>query len=291
MSDAAHLHGVAWPVVESTMRRVASNVRTIVDRLHLLGYRWAAPARINDGARDKDRRRAENPELAARFDAFFDQAEAALVEQRPEFAEAIDEARALAALRDVDEYCYDWALPGPDVEATIEEVELALGPLPLALRGLFRFVDKVDLAGSLPTWDPSAFLFEGPEPWPRFGAFSCPFNLFGAGITLGYVDHVTGQLLDRYRNSDGSYGLYLGGDATGSAGYSGSCHIVQVPGAPIDPLVLGIERGYRSVEPAPPMPLVEYLRWVFDWGGFPGFQAAPHVPPEIDVLRRELLPI
>jgi hypothetical protein len=83
--------------------------------------------------------------------------------------------------------------------------------------------------------------------------------------------------------------MYLGADATAAAGYSGGSHYIVLPGAPIDPLLRGIEP--RSPGPDAPMTLVEYLRWVFDGGGFSGFQTSPDVPPELDVLKSGLLPI
>lgn len=186
---------------------------------------------------------------------------------------------------DLDEYHYDWSPPTSDVEGDIARVDAAVpGGLPLTLRGLLRFVGEVDLAGSLPSWDPSAFIFEGPEAWPPFGVYSSPMHLYGVGITLGYIDPVSGRIDPRYLDDDGSYHLYVGADATTLAGYSGGCHTVALPSNSLDP-VLETLRGGVSKR------LVEYLRWVFEWGGFPGFDGSSRVPDEIALLRAGLLPV
>lgn len=91
----------------------------------------------------------------------------------------------------------------------------------MAIRGLYRYVGAVDLRGSLPTWDPSAFDFEGTEPWPDFGVLSQPLDLFGPEITLEYVPEGATSLDPMHLNDDGTYNLYLGLDAVHAAGHSG----------------------------------------------------------------------
>lgn len=239
---------LAWPVVAATMKRAASNLELIVRRLHELGYRWASQARGNEA------RPGHGDEDGPGTNHF-------------------------------DEYRYDWQPPAAEVLDVIERIDRAVpGGLPLALRGLFRFVGGVDLAGSLPNWRPSAFLFEGPEPWPEFGLYSGALMLFEPEVTLGYIAPDTDCVHPRYLCADGSYCLYLGLDTTAVAGFSGSCHLVRLPSPSLDPLITDIENH-------DPMSLVDYLRWVFDWGGFPGLERSDYVPDEIEYLRSGLAPL
>jgi hypothetical protein len=184
----------------------------------------------------------------------------------------------------LDEYQSIYEPPGPGIVADIARAEHAVGVLPLAVRGLFRWVGEVDLAGSMATWVPSAYMFEGPEPWPEFGVYSCPLHFYGVRLVTGYIDPETGLIHRRYLREDGRYRMYLAADELMLAGYSGGCHMIVLPDAGTDPMVDSI--GRRT-----PMQLIEYLRLAFAWGGFPGYELAESVPDELESLRAGLLPI
>lgn len=258
--EAAEASDEVRAIATATMERAARNITTIISRLHDLGYRWGAPATENRDRRNRLAMWESDPELARRFK---------IAREAP----------------DLDEYRYNWIPPADSIISTIDAVaDVVPGGLPLALRALYRHVGRVDLSGSLPSWDPATFMFEGPEPWPEFGVVSAPLVLYDPDITLGYVPHGESRIAPVYMADDGSYSVYLGADATHGAGYSGGCHTVVLPQATVDPTVSGVED--RS-----DLTLVEFLRWTFDWGGFPGFESSPSAPPELDILRADLLPL
>jgi hypothetical protein len=179
------------------------------------------------------------------------------------------------------------------VPALVADAEARLGAFPLALRAVLTDVDAVDLSGSFPAWDPSAYDFadvdlvaaaddDDAPAWPAFGRFSDPLNLLGAGSILELTAHPaeTGQLADER----GRILVPVAANHLLAANQAGDYHHVVLAGPEADPVVEGV---YGR----PGIRLVEYLRVACEWGGFPGFEFADRVPPEIDVLRRDLLPL
>jgi hypothetical protein len=193
-------------------------------------------------------------------------------------------SRLRSGLPLLDEYHFTYEPPGPEIAAEIAEAEHAVGSLPLSVRGLFRWVGEVDLAGSMPTWEPSAYIFEDPQPWPDFGVYSCALHFYGVRLITGYIDPQTRLIHRRYLRQDGRYRMHLAADEVMLAGYSGGCHMITLPDAGMDATVDSISRRM-------PMPLIDYLRLAFAWGGFPGFELAESVPGELERLRQGLLPI
>lgn len=258
----------AEAVARLTVDRLAANVALLSIRLTALGYRFGARAGHN-------RRRRTIEDLGL----------------RDSMADAGRDVSWVDA-GDVEETVMGWAPPGPEVAGLVGEAEERLGTFPLSLRALLLGLDVVDLSGSFPGWDPSAYdfadvdLVAGPdadgEPWPAFGLHSDPLNLLGAGSILELTAHPaeTGQLADE----DGRVLVPIAANHLLAANQAGDYHHVALTGPEADPVVEGV---YGR----PGIRLVEYLRVACEWGGFPGFEFADRVPPEIDVLRRDLLPL
>lgn len=254
----------AEEVARRTMVRVAANVALLTVRLTALGYRFGARAGHN-------RRRRTIEDLGLR--------------------DSLEEAGrdvAWVDAGDVEETVMGWAPPGPGVADRLADAEARLGRFPVALRALVLGVDAVDLSGSFPQWDPSAYDFSDvdldPEapPWPAGGTYSDPLNLLGVEAILELTAHPAeiGQLADE----QGRIVVPVGANHLLAANQAGDYHHVVLGGGEADPVVEGV-LGRPGIR------LVEYLRVAFEWGGFPGFEFADRVPPEIDVLRRDLLPI
>jgi hypothetical protein len=249
----------AEDVAAITMQRAATNVATLIVRLTLMGYRFGH--RYN---RNQRRRTIEDLGL------------------RDSMASAGRDVSWVDA-GDVEEHVMGWQSPADDVLATLEQIEKVTGALPLSLRAFVRYVDAVDLSGSFPSWDPSAYAFDDGE-WPRFGTISDPLNFNGAELINEFVRADPGFMDPMRIPAPRSRTVPVASNHLLSANQAGDLHTILLPDRIADPIVLGV---YGR----PDVRLVEYLRAAFEWGGFPGFAFAATVPPEIDKLRRGLLPI
>jgi hypothetical protein len=178
----------------------------------------------------------------------------------------------------VEEGRLAWSPPDPEVLERIDRAEALLGPLPLALEAFWRRVGPIDLGGSLPSWDPAAFDFED-DAWPARTFFADPLQLFGPEMVVNRYDAAHGVLT---LAKDGDQRVVeIAADAVTKAGMSGGCYTIRLPQLRADPLV-------DTARPAGET-FVGYLRRCFAWGGFPGVEGRPELPPGIAELRRGLL--
>jgi hypothetical protein len=247
-------------VAALTMQRAATNVATIVVRLSLMGYRFRS-------RHDHNRRRRTIEDLGLR-----------------DSMEKAGRDVAWVDAGEVEEHVMGWVAPGASVDAQLARTEDALGPLPLSLVALTRLVDVVDLRGSFPQWDPSAYDFDDDPDWPSVGLISDPLNLTGIETLNDCLLPDRNTVDPGLAETDGSVYAHIGSDYLLSANVAGGFHTVRLPDPVADPMVIGVCKR-------PGIRLVEYLRVAFEWGGFPGFEFADSVPEEIDILRRDLLPI
>jgi hypothetical protein len=255
----------AREVAAATMHRVALNVATLVVRLSLMGYRFGY-------RHNRNQRRRAIEDLGLR-------------DTMAEAGRNVDWVDA----GDVEETVMGWQAPGEEVLAAITKLERRTGPLPLALRALLEHVDVVDLSGSFPEWNPSAYNFSGhgapgDPPWPTFGVFSDPLNFHGVDAMADFVAADPALTSPTVAPFPRAVSVPVGANYLLSSNRAGDYHCVALPDREANPEL-------QNVFGRPGIRLIEYLRVVFEWGGFPGFEFADDVPAEIEVLRRDLLTI
>lgn len=246
-------------VAERTMARVAANVATLVVRLTLMGYRFGSCYSANVRRQSiEDLGLRESMAAAGRDTSWIDRGA-------------------------LEESVMGWPGPRDDIDDHVHRAERLVGRLPVSLRALVRKVDTVDLSGSFPSWNPSAFNFDGDRDWPAFGVVSDALSLLPVEAVEEYVNKASGAI-HRDFMAGGVFGLTVKADHRLTANFAGSHVTTVVPSRAIDPVL-------DDVYCRPGVRLTEYLRAVFEWGGFPGFEFAADVPGEIEILRRGLLPI
>lgn len=166
--------------------------------------------------------------------------------------------------------------PGTAVGADLDQLETAVGPLPLALRAFYQHVGQVDLVGHHPDrtfvlTDP--LVINAPPDW--------------------VLDQHQEWLQDRGTEWDrGDFTVDLAPDSLHKAGISGGGpYGMAVPDPRVDGLFLA-ERHQTT--------FVNYLRVAFCWCGFPGWDRGTldgwatldqPFPTELRELARSLLPI
>jgi hypothetical protein len=170
------------------------------------------------------------------------------------------------------------------VLAVLGQLEKTTGPFPLALRAFVQHIDVVDLSGSFPSWDPSAYAFDDGGDWPPFGVLSDPLNFNGIEVIADFVRSDPAFMDPSHIPRPRTLSMPVAPNHLLSANQAGEYHCVLLPDLVADPILEGV---YGR----PGIRLVEYLRVAFAWGGFPGFEFADEVPPEIEVLQRGLLPL
>jgi hypothetical protein len=168
-----------------------------------------------------------------------------------------------------------WTPPGPELQALVADCEAEHGPLPLSLRLWYEEVGVVDFTGFHPRLSDYAGRGAGGAKPP----LSDPLCLWPPDpelITTAEIDAPIGALLD------------LGPDMCHKGGYSGGGPTaIALPNPTIDgPLISNDWDG---------LPLVEYLRLAFRWGGFAGLsrqpKAATAAEKELAALTAGLKPI
>jgi hypothetical protein len=179
-------------------------------------------------------------------------------EMRTQTAERRKKNAARGALNNPDVF----APPDKKAVAELDRFEEELGgPLPISLRHWYQLVGSVNLMGFHETLNPT----EGQH---------CPDPL-----VIYSFDDYDQDLSDR---EDGVIELILAPDALHKAHTSGGDpYAMRIP----DPLADGPFLWDR-----PDTTFVEYLRLVFAWGGFPGWEGTDGGPrKELDFLREDLL--
>jgi hypothetical protein len=164
--------------------------------------------------------------------------------------------------------------PDPDDAELLDEVEEAVGRLPLALRACLSTVGEVCLAGTQPGWARTAYLFD-------FGGDA----VLADPLWLPPVGWLSEQVEMWSEDDPGEdFEFEFAPDELHKANISGSTHDIRLPTDDLDPVLVGVQhrRGIR---------LVEYLRVsLLRWGGFPGYEFEDDVPPLVGSLAEGLRP-
>jgi hypothetical protein len=148
--------------------------------------------------------------------------------------------------------------PPPDAAAKLDEIEAAVGPLPLSLRAAFEHLGVVDLVGDHPSWPKSAnvklrSVRAESEVW------------FNDALMLVPIDAI---LEDVFEQGVGKTIGFAGDDYT-KAGYSGGLHAVAMPCPLADGAIAGHVGG---------LTFLDHLRLGLRHGGFPGFAGIADAP-------------
>jgi len=154
------------------------------------------------------------------------------------------------------------ASPQRSVDTQIRQLEKIAGTLPISLRAFYEIVGSVNWMGKHTSLLPANHPF-------------CPDPLvvFPIEAALETV-HMFGD--------DGEPSILIAPDELHKANISGGGpYQIEVP----DPAADGVLRCERHH-----LYFVEYLRLVFRFGGFPGFEGFEYPPPELAELCADLLP-
>jgi hypothetical protein len=151
--------------------------------------------------------------------------------------------------------------PGPLVRKQISRLEKMAGPLPLSLRAFYEIVGEVNWMGHHPRLSP-----------PQGSICPDPLVVFAVGDALAQCEQMEDD--ERY--------IPIAPDDLHKAGASGGeAYGISTPELRADGELLYERHGLL---------FVDYLRLVFRFGGFPGYDGfAAGVPAEIASLREGLL--
>jgi len=261
----------ALAVAYETMRRVGQNVKTIIARLQAIGYAFE-----NQAVRSEVRRR----QLAAMFDQASELAgkletgpgghgplqRLQVAFQRMQGPKGMLESLLTAKKRTPkDNTVQAHVSPNAKTLKSILKLERKYGPLPLSLRAFYDLVGEVNLMGYHPAVSPAESSV-APDPLVVYGVESALEEIEGAEYEASEI-RVT--IAPDYLHK---------ADISGGDPYS-----IQLPAPTAD---APLQAEPHNVD------FVEYLRLVFAWGGFPGWQQADAIlPAELERLREGLLPI
>jgi hypothetical protein len=152
--------------------------------------------------------------------------------------------------------------PGAKTAAQVARLDKTTGGLPLSLRAFYEVVGSVDWIGRHPTMAP-----------PKASISPDPLVVYPAGDALKeWLDEKAGG---------GEPELVIAPDALHKAGHSGGgAYTIETPNLRADgPLLSDAHQRL----------FVDYLRLVFRFGGFPGYEDADVPPLELASLRAGLV--
>jgi hypothetical protein len=267
----------ALAVANETMRRARANIETLIGRLHDIVYNFKsgreagmAVARMLEG-------------LAAQTPDFLKMAGSIPSEMwgaastwiaRPQDAQAGIERLAknmmgIAMAQPPRHPLEDGAVYGrasayDDLWSDNDFIEGELrGPLPLSLRAWYESIHHVSFMGSHPILNPK----DRDDPALGSGALPDP-------LVIMALEEVT-------RGFDEPGPCFISFDDVSKFNFGGGQYNVRLPDKRADVIFEDRKKDY----------FVEYLRHVFRWGGFPGWERHPHPPIElIRELSEGLLP-
>jgi hypothetical protein len=285
----------AQAVAAETMKRARQNIESIVIKLETLGYvfhqgQWDDPgspllAQMNEmvdgGGIDRllnqmDLAANGDPALLSMMDVVKQQA-AKVAEDGPRLREMVTQR---AAQRNTNASRGALSNPdvfhplGPDAARGLDRFEREIGgPMPLSLHQFHKQAGSVNLMGRHETINPQHGSV-APDPLVVY-----PFRQ--------PVDAEDGDLSAL---KDDTIDLILAPDALHKSNISGgSPYAIKLPNAAADGPLL-YEHSRHT--------FVSYLRWSFEWGGFPGWSEGScdgpppaEYPKEIEYLREGLLAI
>jgi hypothetical protein len=280
----------ALAVARETMTRARENVETLITRLDGIGYDFLTPQRAREGlaahlegmqafaAKQLEALRTNQftgyESLEALQPGFIKNQFVPAAEQianSPRMLQLIEWMRAgesverpTNSLGDVNIYTRT-----ANRDAELEDVERMLGgPLPISLRAWSEGVTQVSFLGSHPVLNPLAVMsFDTIGPALNAGESTGPDPfVFNDVVVAAARDQADPDLWDE--------DIFLIG--------IDESHGIRVPDSSADSAFVDRKNGF----------LVEYLRRVFAWGGFPGWERHPNPPMDlIRELTRGLQPI
>ena len=185
----------------------------------------------------------------------------------------VEELKARGYLFDDPEGRPPFEPPAPDIVHQLDDLERRIGPMPMALRGWYELVGRVNLVGSFPDWG-----YDYTDPLVVDAPVDYVLSEYDAW------EHDRGTEWDR-----GVFAIDVAPDWLHKANVSGGGpYAIEVPNQGVAALLLA--------EPHMTT-FVNYLRIAFQWGGFPGWErglrdgwAQPSIPPPdlISELRGRL---
>jgi hypothetical protein len=190
-----------------------------------------------------------------------------------------------------------FAVPQPDVQHQLAELEARVGPLPLSLHAWYEQIGAVNFVGMYPvadSTDPDGFtcyvqyMRSGARRQGcRFTQDECPHDL--DPLFVDSIDSLLRHLdrreeLGRPVKRNGTHELDLAPDEWLKYGVSGGGpYVIKVPDLAAD-AAFGYEWHNTS--------FVNYLRICFRWAGFPGLECKAQRPEtELAFLTLDLCPI
>ena len=252
----------ALAVAYETMRRVDANVRTVVERLSKLGYRFrteASASQEREKAIDMVLELDPRPSEVGLRSPHVRKVMELMLEMRGKLAAQAEAARKLPR----DDIPRAHVPPAADTANLLKRLEKKAGRLPLSLRTFYQVVGAVDLQGSHPSLSAK-------------NSTICPDPL----VVFPLEDVLAGE--EEMAEDDGNTRLQLAPDDLHKADTSGGePYEIAVPDARADGEFLNERHGLL---------FVDYLRLAFHFGGFPGYEGYDRdLPPEIAQLSKGLM--
>ncbi len=275
------VHSDAAAVARETMTRARENIETLITRLDGIGYEFLTRQRAMQGlaAQLEGMQAFAARQLEALRTNQFTAYESLEALQpgfiKNQFAPAAGQIANSPRMQQLIE----WMRTGESAEspansrgdvniytrsgnrgAELENVERILGgPLPVSLRAWSEAVTHVSFLGSHPVLNPRAAMsFDTTGPAPNADESAMPDPLVLNDVVVAAVrDRADPDLWDG--------DIFLLG--------IGECHGIRLPDSSADSAFVDGKKGF----------FVEYLRRVFAWGGFPGWERRPN--PPLDLIR------
>ena len=292
----------ALAVAAETMRRARHNVELIIHRLDTKGYRFRDTV---SSAEEKLSRLDVMDQMSVQFESMakrtptsynihslkmLETMQAMKAKMAPflEKAAANVAKEAAASKKPPLEDPYVFSPPDAETPGLLERLEKAAGgPVPLSLRAWYEQVGGVSLMGSDPVLNAVDFsnrgvlqqfqsLMQGAMPIPTAGEEYAPDPL---------VIYPLDALMD-FADDEGGDGeelqLVISPDDLHKANISGDAYYIKLPDARAD---FEFDDWHKTT-------FVNYLRKVFQWGGFPGWERSKNPPnKELAELSEGLLPL
>lgn len=261
----------AVAVAAETMRRVRHNVELLIQRLSQMGYRFVAPSLEDDL---EEWRQAMNPRSTGRVARAVWAGLAGSAKDNKARREKLAKARAqmegivlarCAALEaklavasknspldNPDVFCP----PGREVAAQLNKLEnLTGGCMPISLRAWYEQVGAVSLVGAHEVLN------------PRGCEIADPLVVYPLDPAL------TAESVEDAVDDGGRLEYYIAAsDRTKANLLGGGFYSIMIPNASAD---APLENEWRHTT------FVDYLRRVFEWGGFPGWERDANPPRDL----------
>ena len=303
----------ALAVARETMRRAQTNIERLIDRLHAIGYRFydeqssaqKSVDRIAVLGRQLDALRANlKGPLADRMKGLLD-----LTANMPRQAEALERLRTVAAKPRAAHPLENSTVYGKannQAADDIADAERRLGgPLPLSLRAWYEVVEHVSLIGShselnpidratqKPTMFVSPSILDGPAGRQRrqlveslgfrvtsqTSTPSLQENPLPDPLVIAPLEQLVGEVED---DGDDPREYVIAPDDLQKGDISGGVYSVSLPDGNADMIFPDWKGDY----------FVAYLRRVFAWGGFPGWERHRQAPTQLlRELAHDLMPL